>query len=116
MESDFAVVTLPPELAAHYGPRLLVEALAMTGAAVFRGAYRTWNRTGKVYAPGEPVAVAKEHRAALEEAFVEALRLQATDDAVTINDTVSKHAARAWGRGITMSRNPVGMRHFRGFR
>lgn len=114
MDSDFAIVTLPPGLAAVFGTeRLLIEAVALSGDAILRGAYRTWSGKGGAYAVGETAYVAPEHVTALEALFTAAMRLKSTDDADTIREADYRHAkVREYGRGVTHSRNPVGTRAY----
>lgn len=113
MDSDFAIVTLPPDLAAVFGTeRLLIEALSLAGDAILRGAYRTWSGKRGAYAPGETAYVAPEHVPALEALFTAAMRLKATDDADTIRVADYQHAKRRErGMGpILNSKNPGGYR------
>ena len=114
MESDFAIVDLPASLAAALKVQrktVLVEALAMTGAAVVRGVYVRWTQVGKVFIPEQPVAVPREHEATLEALFCEARRLRPTDDATTVRDADYEHskAPHVYGR-VEHSRNPIGRR------
>ena len=114
MESDFAIVDLPASLAAALKVQrktVLVEALAMTGAAVVRGVYVRWTQVGKVFIPEQPATVPREHEGTLEALFCEARRLRPTDDATTVRDADYEHskAPHVYGR-VEHSRNPIGRR------
>jgi hypothetical protein len=118
VESDFAIVHLSSDLAAALGVerRVLVEALEMTGGAVFRGLYSRWKQRGRTFMPEQAITVPDEHHAALEELFVAARRLRPTDDAATVREADYQHAkARVYGR-VDHARNPGGYKRTGGYR
>ena len=119
MESDFAIVDLPAALAAALGIErraVLVEALEMTGAAVFRRLYVRWTQYGRTFVPEQSIPVPDKHHAALEALFVAARRLRSTDDAETIREADYQHTkARVYGR-IGHARNPGGYGRTGGYR
>lgn len=112
MDSEYQLVTLPADLAAAIGhERIFVEALELTGGALFRGAYAGAKRVGGVLVGMGPIDVPREHEAALEALFCKARRLRPTDDADTIREADYRHAKapRVYGR-VEHSRNPIGRR------
>jgi hypothetical protein len=120
MDSDFAIVDLTPDLAAALGitrKTVLVEALAMTGAAVVRGVYVRWEQHGRTFIPEQSIEVPREHEAALESLFCKARRLRPTDDAATIREADYQHAKapRFFGR-VSHKQNPGGYRRTGGHR
>lgn len=96
MIADFAIVAPPPDLADALGvERVLVEAVEMHGDALFRGAYRTWEKVSRSFVPGEAIPVTREQEDALVHLFCEARRLQATDDVTAIRDADYRHSRDA---------------------
>ena len=120
MDSTYAIVDLPADLAAALGidrRTVLVEAVEMTGAAILCGVYVRWTQAGKVFIPEQPATVPREHEATLEALFCEARRLRPTDDATTVRDADYEHskAPRVYGR-VSHKRNPGGYRRTGGHR
>lgn len=118
MDSEYQLVTLPADLAAAIGhERIFVEALELTGGALFRGAYGSVKRVGSVLTGVVPIEVPREHEAALEALFCEARRLRPTDDAATIHEADYQHAKapHVYGR-VSHKQNPGGYRRTGGHR
>lgn len=118
MDSEYQLVKLPADLAAAIGhERIFVEALEMTGAAMFRGAYAGVKRVGDGLVGMGPIDVPREHEAALEALFCEARRLRVTDDADTIREADYRHskAPRVYGH-VSHKQNPGGHRRTGGYR
>jgi len=91
LHSDFAIVTLPAELAACCGAeQVLVEAVELDGGAIFVGAARTWTeRDGQFeVAPGAWLDVPEQHRGEIERLFVEVRKPAATASYETIRHSV----------------------------
>lgn len=112
MDSEYQLVTLPPNLAAALGRKqIVIEALELTGGALFRGAYRGLKRVDGGMVGVGPIEVPSEHVEALEALFVAARRLRSTDDAATIREADYQHskAPRVYGR-VPHKQNPGGYR------
>lgn len=94
MDSDYAIVTPSPDLAAALGsPRVMVEALELCGDAIFRGAY-----VPNGDEPGEKIAVTPEQAAQLIRLFCEVRRVKVTDDLLLM--TVRHYKDRSAGRYV----------------
>ena len=118
MDSEYQLVTLPADLAAAIGhERIFVEALELTGGALFRGAYGRVKRVDGVLTGVVPIEVPREHEAVLEALFCEARRLRPTDDAATIREADYQHAKapHVYGR-VSHKQNPGGYRRTGGHR
>jgi hypothetical protein len=112
---DFVVTTLPAHLADLLGfRRVLICAVEMTGAAMLHGVASAWTKVGSDYqVDGSAwLQVPEEARAELEQLFVQARRLQTTDDEQTIRDADYRHSRARVGK-VLNSKNYGGYRRMR---
>lgn len=113
--TDMLVIQLPPDLAGVFGASaLLMEAVPLTGSAIFRGAWRSWrDEDGALYGRDE-VYPDETQQTALEALFVAAMGSKATDDAGTIREADYQHSkTREYGRGVKHSENRAGRWSYR---
>ena len=112
MDSDFAIVTLPPGLSAALGAeRVLIEALAMYGTAALRGVYTTWDVRSTGFVGTVAVSVTQAQESALEALFVAAHGLAASNDVSTVRDAdVANTRAKREGRYVVRHTRPFAVR------
>lgn len=112
MDSDFAIVTLPPDLAALLGAdRVLIEALAMHGCAVIRGVYTAWEVRSAGFDGTVATSVTRAQESALEALFVAAHGLAASNDASTVRDAdVANTRTKREGRYVVRHTRPQAVR------
>ena len=112
MDSDFAIVTLPSDLAASLGAkRVLIEALTMHGTAALRGIYTAWEVRSAGFVGTVAVSVTQEQESALEALFVAAHGLAASNDVSTVRDAdVANTRAKREGRYVVRHTRPFAVR------
>ena len=112
MDSDFAIVTLPPDLASLLGAdRVMIEALAMYGTAALRGVYTAWEVRSAGFVGTVAVSVTREQESALEALFVAAHGLAASNDVSTVRDAdVANTRAKREGRYVVRHTRPFAVR------
>lgn len=103
---ECAVLELPEELAAVAGARRVLahEHDLFDVYAAFEEALGGYEAGARLR------CFTVEQETAVFDLFRATRRLRVTDDAATVRDADSRHAARSWGRDVRHSRNPVGTR------